>query len=363
MPEININESGGERLVRNWTEYLRNNPQIPAIDRATQNIRENITREAVRETMSENSIADIANDPSLSLLTPSLENNTSIRDVAIEENRRINDRLNMATDPDLIQPRTRTALEQSIYEDTMRREGFDPTQPARELERPVTLAEEVARIREYEDEILRRNGIDPSSLVEPRYVETRFMEISGYSVPYHSSDRADAMNLAMNSIRMNSIREEVNNNMRIPDHLIRPNAIIPTEPPNNTDFRVPFDRIPLNPTSVADMTSEEQIRNYANLIGMNLTPKTPQEAYEYAILKNTPQPHLEPLIATSDFYSFVYARNVLKGRFIAGEPKILAAINYKEDYTNEFITPDLIKQLNLKRSSITNPITTLILEE
>ena len=331
--------------------------------------------------------------------------------IRTEENRRINDRLNMATDPDIMIPlehhydrgleimaRERTALEQTIYEDTMRREGFEPPSP------PI---HNIVREREYSNYVPDEDTI-------------RYTEINGHLVPYHSSDRTDATNLALNNISPSSDRtgaltqealnaalidinsqdalrysnNSLNENTRIPDHLIRPNAIIPIpiEPLNDTvpfrPFRIPFDRIhtpsyPIDATPLYEnMDTEERIRSHANLIGMDYPPK---KAYEYALSKNTPQPDLEPRIAGSAQYSFLYAKNVLKGRFELGEPsiatnlqfafyyakdilkgrfigaetKLLIHPSYKQDYIDLFITPEINNQIQSLRSPIDNSITIL----
>jgi len=49
---------------------------------------------------------------------------------------------------------------------------------------------------------------------------------------------------------------------------------------------------------------------------------TPQEAYDKAKELGLRIPELEPVILKDAFYSFLYAKYVIEGRFILGEPTI-----------------------------------------
>jgi hypothetical protein len=64
---------------------------------------------------------------------------------------------------------------------------------------------------------------------------------------------------------------------------------------------------------------------------------TPEEAYEICYEENKRIPELENIIASSSYYSYKYARDVLKNRFKEGEKEISTAGNWSFGYAKNII--------------------------
>jgi hypothetical protein len=64
---------------------------------------------------------------------------------------------------------------------------------------------------------------------------------------------------------------------------------------------------------------------------------TPQEAYYKCKNKNCRVPKLESIISTNFYYSYLYARDLIKGRFIEGEKLIATDLYYSYCYAVQII--------------------------
>jgi len=59
---------------------------------------------------------------------------------------------------------------------------------------------------------------------------------------------------------------------------------------------------------------------------------TPQEAYNKALQRGKRMPELKPVISKDAYYSYLYAKYVIEGRFILGEPAISKNAEYSYWY-------------------------------
>jgi hypothetical protein len=64
---------------------------------------------------------------------------------------------------------------------------------------------------------------------------------------------------------------------------------------------------------------------------------TPQEAYYRCKNENCRIPELESIISINSYYSYLYARDVIKGRFIEGEKLIARDLYYSYCYAVQII--------------------------
>jgi hypothetical protein len=64
---------------------------------------------------------------------------------------------------------------------------------------------------------------------------------------------------------------------------------------------------------------------------------TPEEAYKICYKKNKRITKLENIIASSSYYSYMYARDVVKNRFEEGEKEISTASNWSFGYAKNII--------------------------
>ena len=86
---------------------------------------------------------------------------------------------------------------------------------------------------------------------------------------------------------------------------------------------LPDARVVLDPTMIDVIEANPQIFKGIECYEMEEIPDEPDACYYYAhYILNAPYPEGEPIIATSEFYSYQYAVEVLKGPFPAGERAI-----------------------------------------
>ena len=72
-------------------------------------------------------------------------------------------------------------------------------------------------------------------------------------------------------------------------------------------------------------------------IGQMMPDMTPEGAYRCALDRNCGDSELEAVIATDAMWSFVYARNVLRGRFELGEPAIATSPEWAYCYAKNVL--------------------------
>jgi len=84
---------------------------------------------------------------------------------------------------------------------------------------------------------------------------------------------------------------------------------------------------------------------------------TPQEAYYKARESDKRIPKLEPTISQDAYYSYCYAKIVIKGRFILAEPTISKSAGYSYYYARNVIKgklPDFMhNQMILENNTYT----------
>jgi hypothetical protein len=64
---------------------------------------------------------------------------------------------------------------------------------------------------------------------------------------------------------------------------------------------------------------------------------TPHEAYDKCYDEGKRIPELENVIATNSYYSYRYARNIIKGKFIEGEKIISTDLKYSYWYAKDVL--------------------------
>lgn len=64
---------------------------------------------------------------------------------------------------------------------------------------------------------------------------------------------------------------------------------------------------------------------------------TPFKAYYHALYNNYPKEDLEPVIKTHSYFSYLYAKNILKQRFYLGEESIAFDSEYAYLYAKNII--------------------------
>jgi len=89
------------------------------------------------------------------------------------------------------------------------------------------------------------------------------------------------------------------------------------------------------------LENDKYAKEYIEFISKNLdSPNnnmTPKEAYAKAYNLDKRMPKLEPTISKDAFYSYLYAKNVIEGKFILAEPVISKDAGYSYCYARDVI--------------------------